>query len=358
MIEILELREEYNNLWEDFLKNNEESKFYHSVRFKEVIEKTYKNCAGKYFFILNDKKVSAIFPFFFVKSKIFGNRLISLPFLDSGGFIGTYKKEDLTFLLEELKKIKDLDEIEIKLNTFMENYGKNGKILSSLNFVEKNNKNQIFLKIEGADAMRGNLSRITKKGIKKAEKSNLRIEEITNEEELKRFYSLYENNMKSFGSPQHSYQYFLNLFSVMKNNFRGLNCYKESKLISSLIVFFSKNYIHAAFNPSDGDYLVYQPNDLLHWETIKWAEKKGVKYFDIGQCDIDAQNDTRAGGILRFKKKWNGVIYEKKSFLYYINNNKKTGGNSKLKRFSFLWKKLPIFFTRVVGPKINSQLGV
>ena len=68
--------------WTDFVENNSYSKFHHTLDFKRFLENTYKNCNPFYFMSIKNNKVNALFPFFLVKSKLFKDRLISLPFFD------------------------------------------------------------------------------------------------------------------------------------------------------------------------------------------------------------------------------------------------------------------------------------
>lgn len=357
---IIKLNEKNNKLWGEFVNKNKGSRFYHSLKFKEIIEETYKNYEAKYYFSI-DNNVKAIFPFFIVKSKLLGNRLISLPFIDNGGFLGEYKKEDIRKLIKELKKIDDLKYIEIRLNSFMENFENDKKILLKLGFNKEKSKNQIILELKNKDILWDGFNRITKKGIKKAEKSELKIKEINNEKEIKIFYKLYIKNMKNFGTPQHSYKYFLNLFRCLKKKFKGLNCYKNKILIGSIIILYTKNYSYLAFSISDSKYSKYRPNDLLHWEIIKWAEKDNIKYFDLGQCEANAPQRSRAEGIYKFKKKWLGEVYDRNYFYYYFDKKDKkesVRNKNKLKKFKIIWKKLPLPIIKIIGPKIASQLGI
>lgn len=346
--------------WTDFVENNSYSKFHHTLDFKRFLENTYKNCNPFYFMSIKNNKVNALFPFFLVKSKLFKDRLISLPFFDNGGFLGEYAQEDLKELIIELKKIPGLKGVEIKLNSFLNEYKTNRNIFLEEGFAEEDSKNQIVLELKNKEELWEDFDRMTKKGIKKAEKSGLTLKEIGEENELKKFYKIYLKNMKDFGSPQHSYKYFANLFNYMKEEFKGLNCYKGEELIGSLIVLCYNDLIYAAYNSSERKFLKYQPNDLLHWELIKWGAEKGIKYFDFGQCDKDAEKGNHAEGIFRFKSKWKGKIYDKKSFYYNLSKDKNSKENKKnnLKKFRAVWKKLPLPILKIIGPKINSQLGI
>jgi lipid II:glycine glycyltransferase (peptidoglycan interpeptide bridge formation enzyme) len=204
-------------------------------------------------------------------------------------------------------------------------------------------------------------SRITRKGIKKAEKSGLEMKDINNKPELDSFYGLYVKKMRDFGTPQHSYDFFDNFLKNFRDNLKGLNCYKDGKLISSLIVFYSKDYMYAAYNFSESQFLVYQPNDLLHWEVIKWAIKRGIKFFDIGQCDANAEEGTHAAGIYRFKSKWGAELYDKSYF--YLDLSEKSNkigeeSGSGYKKAIGIWKKIPLPIVKKIGPIIASQLAL
>ncbi len=271
--------------------------------WEEAIRSSYKNCEP-IAYTFGDSN----FPLVFVESKLFGNRLISIPFVDFGGPIGKFDAQFIVDSIQHMKKQSNLKHIEIRLNTFMENYEKTEKVLFEEGFSKESNRSQFILELKDEEELWNSFNRITRKGIRKAHKSDLVIKEIDNERELKNFYKMYLESMRDFGTPQHSYKYFENLSTIAKENFKGLNCYKDDVLISSLIVLHSKSYMYAAYNFSKSEYLKYQPNDLLYWEMIKWAVDNNIQYFDFGQCEPKAKEGTHAYGIYKFKSKRNGNL--------------------------------------------------
>lgn len=360
MEKIVRLNEEKNKLWNDFVNKNKDSRFYHSLKFKETIEETYKNCKSEYYLLINNN-VKAIFPFFIIKSKLIGNRLISLPFVDNGGFLGEYKKEDIKKLIKELKKINDLKYIEIRLNSFMKNFENDKKILLKLGFNEEKSKQQFILTLTSEGDVWKRFHKHTRNDIRKAQKSGLKLKKLSSGKELKRFHKLYVKNMKFFGTPQHSYRFFKNFFDIMNENIFGFNCYFKEKIIGSIIIFYEGKRGYISHNISDVKYREYRPNDILYWELIKWAMKKKIKYIDMGQIDKESL-DSKAIGLYKFKKKWLGKAYDRNYFYYYFdkeeNVNKKNKKKDKLKKFRVIWKKLPLSIIKIIGPKIASQLGI
>lgn len=354
------LEENNEKQWQDFVSEQNCVPPQFTLGWKDFVYKTYKNCEPIYYINLKEEIVKTIFPFFLVKSKIFGDRLISQPFIDIGGLLGEFDKN---FMLNVINNLKEqfkgkATNIEIRLNTFSENYKEFETFLLNQNFDKKSGKQQFILRLRKEEDLWNSFKRITRKGIKKANKSGLKLNEINNEKEIEIFYKLYLKRMKNFGTPQHSYDYFLNLFAEMKENFKGLNCYKDEKLIGSLIVLYTKDYMYAAYNFSEYEFLMYQPNDLLYWEIIKWAIKKDIKYFDFGQCEANAEEKTHAEGIYNFKSKWLGDLYERQSFYYCFKQDSKQDIKSKKDNLIKIWRKLPLFVIKRLGPKIASQLAL
>ena len=326
-----------------------------SAEWEKSINNSYKNCIPLYFMEKNEEWA---FPFFLVKSRIFGNRMISMPFTDLGGPLGKINKKIIEEILEYAKKTKGISKIEVRLNDFSQENKNAMEELSKSGFGKEFKKNQIILKLKSEEELWNSFDRITRKGIKKAEKSGLDLKWITNEEELKKFFGLYLRNMKSFGTPNHSYDFFRNLMK-MKNGFKGVNCYKDGKIIGTLIILHTKDYAYAAYNASDKKDLICQPNDLIHWELIKWCAEQKIKYFDIGQCDSNAKENTHDYGIYKFKKKWTGEVYNKYHLYYYFDEKDKIEEAKKGKGWmTKVWSKLPLPIIKIMGPKIASQLAL
>ena len=165
--------------------------------------------------------------------------------------------------------------------------------------------------------------------------------------------------MKKFGSPQHSFNFFGNMLKLMGKNFVGFNCYKDKKMVGSLIMLNYNKSGYIAFNVSKTEYRNFRPNDLLYWVAIKWAINNNLKSIDMGQVDKNS-SDSRAIGLYKFKKKWLGDLYDRIYFYYSFSKfkEKNEGKKDKLKRLRNVWRKLPLFITKRLGPKVTSQLGV
>ena len=352
MAEILKVDEKNKEKWSKFLRKKK-SRFQHLLSFKKVLEQSYTSCEGEYYCLRGSRKdIKAIFPFMFLKSKLFGNRSISLPFLDVGGFLGDYSINVLKKIIDKLKGEK----IEIRLNDSMKDFNKERVILKKAGFSEEGGRQQFIIKLTSEEDMWKKFHKHTRNDIRKAMKSGLEIKKINSFSELKSFYFLYLREMKKFGTPQHSQKFFKNLFDEMADNVIGFNCYKNKFLIGSIVIFFHNGRGYISFNVSDVKYRNFRPNDILYWETIKWALKNNIKELDMGQVESDAPDNSRAKGLYKFKEKWLGKLYNRVYFVY-PPRGKEVSKKNKLKKFRKIWMRLPLFVVKIIGPKICSGLG-
>ena len=350
MIEKLSKKNE--ELWKNLFEKEEESRFQHSLNYKKIIEETYKNCECHYYLSLKNKKPINLFPFILLKSKIFGKRLISVPFLDVGGFLGKYNAKNLKEIIGRLKEKGN--SIEIRLNSSMKDFEKYHKFFEREGFGAIGEKEQLIVNLTSEEDMWKRFHKHTRNDIRKAMKSELQVIPIDNDSELKKFYSLYIWEMKNFGTPQHSFKFFNNSFKSEK--VIGFNCYKKREMIGSIVVFFNKRFGYVGFNISNVKYRNLRPNDLLYWETIRWAINNKLDKLDLGQVKKDALRGSRSQGLFKFKQKWLGEIYERVYFTFPKRENSKK--KNKLKRLRRVWRKIPLPIIKIIGPKICSELGI
>jgi len=190
-----------------------------------------------------------------------------------------------------------------------------------------------------------------------AQKSELEIREIKNKQELKRFYGLYVKEMVNFGTPQHSYKFFEKLFEILGESFTGFNCYYKGNLAGGLILYNYNNHAYISFNVSNQAFREHRPNDLLYWTAIKLLIGRGVKDIDLGQVEKNSPKGSHAYGLYKFKSKWLGELHER---VYFRWPESKDKGESKekYKRFRSVWKRIPVFIIKRIGPKICAQLGI
>lgn len=306
-----------------------------SVREKYMIEdvflcalETYKECEA-YYFIKN----STIIPFVKI-----GEKFISVPFMDAPKI--------------ELKNLRDLDWLGRRKVIVKTSDKKIVDILSKSNFLKKFAYKQhiIATNLESIEKFWKSLHKHARNDIRKAIKNNLYVKRIEDDKELRNFYRIYVKAMKSFCSLPHDIRFFEKILSFQ--NSYGFNCYYRGKCIASIIEITDKERGYIAFNVSSENYRKFSPNDFLYWLCIKLSIKKGLKFVDLGEVDIN--NPTQhARGILNFKKKYGNEVKQK-----FLFTNEDLEERSKMKKFLPLIRVFPPDLLKLLGPKILIKVAI
>lgn len=156
------------------------------------------------------------------------------------------------------------------------------------------------------DELWNSLDKDAKWGVKKAEKSGLKVGIVNNEAIWGEFYKIYKETCK-FG----------NIVPISIDDAkhgRLFGCFLENKMIAGSVVKIEGDKIILFLNASEHESLKYQPNNLLYWSIIKWAKNQGFGIFDLGGFQLNAKPGDKLYEINRFKQRWGGEIKEYKIY--------------------------------------------
>ena len=324
--------------------NHNNSKIYHLYEWGTLLNEVH----GHELIYLEDD--NGVFPLAYVKSYIFGNRLISLPFADYGGPV-TNDKETADILVtrtEDAAEELDVDFIEIRSPD--EKYF---NILEKHGFVRRDDYFTFILPLDRkVEDLWKVIGRKNRNMVRKAEKNVVEIVEAKNKNDLRIFYTLYLKTMKKLGSPPQPYKFFETIwdFFYPKNLIIPLGMWND-KYIGGSLFFLHKNTIHHAYNCSLKEYLGLGQNNLMQWYIIKWGNENGFKYLDFGR--------TREGaGNVLFKKRWGGEVVKMPYFYKFYKKELKEREEIQYEGLSELWSKyMPEFVANRIGPWIIKQIG-
>ena len=68
----------------------------------------------------------------------------------------------------------------------------------------------------------------------------------------------------------------------MKNNIFFANVYKDEKLIATCLIFKYKNLLHYHLGGSYKEYRIFNPNNFLHYNVIKYGILNNYKLYHLG----------------------------------------------------------------------------
>lgn len=352
VLEIQEFTEINRNEWDKFVNNHPEGRFSQLSGYKDVLEKTYQYEPSYWLFRNAEKKLIGVFPSFIKRSKILGNKLISQPFCEYGGLLeDSLNDQDCILIKEKLGQLLTKHRLPyVEVHGGMGLRPDNRRIV----FNEKALHQYAVLKLTTSNNVWDTkMNRMVRKAVRKAQNSGLECYQETTERSLKEdFYPLYLSSMKKFGTPPHPVEFFLGCLCYLPDYMRLFLVKEKQKVVSVLLGFITGKRVHIVSTASDEGYWDKRPNDLVHWEFIRWACDSGYKYFDFGP--------VRYAGQRQFKEKW-GVDFFDYSYYYFFNGKNKEKNlaySDNARIFAFLWSKLiPLPLSRLAGPALRKRLG-
>lgn len=340
-MEIPELGEKDEKEWDAFVRRQDDATFFHLIGWKHIIEKTYKH-KSCYLIAKEDGEIKGILPLFLMKSRVFGTKLISVPFCDYGGVCAN-DEQTRDLLIEKAKRItkeKSVDYLELR--QLHEN---------SRGLIRKDLYCTLILSLESdLEILWKKFSKKVRNAIRKAVKSNLEV--AMKKEYINKFYDIFSRNMRDLGTPVHDLSFFRNILREFSDQANILTTSYEGKTIGAMFLLQFKDTIYAPWVSSDSRYFHLNPNNMLYWEAIKYGCEKGFKHFDFGRSKWNS-------GTFRFKKPW-GAIPKQLYYSYYLNSLDNMPNldpsNQKYRMLTQVWKRLPVSIATKMGPKIRRSI--
>ena len=228
-LRIEELNNVNINVWDDFNQRMDEGTFYHTTKWKRILE--LLGYSSYYYLIFDGDEPVAICPFFETNIKGFKG-ITSLPdsdynhliIQDNDPYIIEFIRKELELRAKEKSWafviLNSLDKnFENKLNT---SYYPNFSIGTMGLDIEKLNPDKIWNEV--FTAKKGQ-----RKYIKRFEKDGFQIRNIDSSKDIKTLYKYYQRNIKHIKGNEYTYSHFNDLYDIYspKNIHSALLCKED-----------------------------------------------------------------------------------------------------------------------------------
>jgi FemAB-related protein (PEP-CTERM system-associated) len=330
--------------WDSFVKNHPDSNIGHLYGWKNVVESSYKHDS---YYIAASKtgKLVGILPLVHIQSRLFGRHLVSMPFLDTGGPL-FYSDESLMEIIKaatekasELRATVDLRnmfEMNIKWKASMK------KVTMHIPLLENEDKMYKSLPTERRNRIKSSI----KKGLQVTFHGNEAINE---------FYGIFAENMRDLGSPVHSKCFFANILRVFPDN-TGIVLVRDSNNngIGAGLYFRYRDILSLPWVSSLRNTFKLNPNIILYWELMKKGCQTNARIFDFGRSTIHS-------GTYEYKRQWGAAPVQ---LYWYYHNDKSKGLDSidsesrKNRMMISAWKRLPLSFANIIGPRLRKSISL
>ena len=328
--------------WDTFVETCPEATFFHKAGWKQVIEDSFGQ-RGHFLYAERDGAVVGVLPLVHVRSRLFGNRLVSNAFCVDGApaALDAEAHAALDARAGELLATLDADYVEYRNPQRLHpDWGRKEGLYATFD-----------RPIEASeDATLKQIPRKQRAVVRKALESGLSDDIDT---DIGRFYHLYALSMRNLGTPIFSRRYIENLMQEFAGSIDILTVSQGSVALTSVLNFYFRDRVMPYYTGALPEARRTGAADLMYFRVMRRAVEKGFTHFDFGRSKVDT-------GPYAFKKNWG---FEPKPMVYEfrmkgdkplpdINPN-----NPKYKVMIAAWQRLPLPIANLLGPWISRDVG-
>lgn len=327
--------------WDDFVVANPEGTFFHRAGWKDVIERAFGH---RMYMLMAERagRIEGVYPLGHVKSLLFGNSLISVPFCVYGGIVaGTdAARAALDKAGQELAQKLGVDYLEVR------------------SMVPRHDdwpRKELYVTFRRAidPDVEKNLTNIPRKQramVRKGIEAGLSGEIDGG---IDRFFEAYSHSVHALGTPVFPKRYFQIVREVFKDHSDVLTITKEGRLIGSVLNFYHRDEVLPYYGGGTAEARELKGNDFMYWDLMRRSCERGLKVFDYGRS-------KQGSGSFSFKKNW-GFEPQPLYYEYFLVKARELPNisptNPKYEMFIKLWKAMPRGLATFVGPFLAKDLA-
>lgn len=315
---------------------------YHDPKWCELIKKVFGQ-DSHHLMAYRNNQVVGIFPLVQLKSAMFGNFLVSMPYFNYGGIVAD--DDDVLHALmaaaHDLSAELGCSHTEIRFDSEQ-----------PLGLSLRTDKVTMLLELpESEEPLWRSIGAKRRAQVKRPVREGA-VYKFGGIELLDEFYMVFSRNMRDLGTPVYSKNFFREiLLSFRENAFIAL-VEVAGKPAGAGFLIGHEGKLEIPWASTLREYNRIGVNMFLYWNILKTAIEKGYAVFDFGRSSKDA-------GTLKFKKQWGAE--EKQLYWYYDlpAGAEMPGLNPSNNKFSLAisaWQKLPVSVANVLGPPIVKNL--
>lgn len=327
--------------WDLYVSCHPDRTFYHEYAWRDVFRDYFKKHTY-YMMAISENRVCGILPLVRQKSRIFGDYIVSLPFLNYGGPL----VDNVDVAKQMLTKIEQL----------VDQIGTGHVELRGLERVGelpcKTKKVSMRLALPGSsEELHRSFSSKLRSQIRRPIREGTQVL-CGGTELLDRFYAVFSRNMRDLGTPVYSKQFFREILQRFPDQSDIVAIELDGHPISAGFLLHRNGMSEIPWASSDRRFNKISVNMLLYWEVLKRSIERESRTFDFGRSSLDS-------GTYRFKKQW-GAEPRQLFWSYVLPDGTQTPElNPENKKYAMAiraWQKLPIALANFFGPLLARNL--
>lgn len=331
-----------DDAWNQYVESSSAASLYHRTEWKQLINNVFGHECYYFYASNNNKKITGILPLVRLKSRLFGDFMVSMPYFNIGGAVANSMSIEQNLMQAANKYAEKIGSNHIE---YRDDISRPGLAVRSekVNMVLSLPDNKDNLWADFTAKLRSQIKRPMR------EKTLVRV---GGEENLDDFYDVFSRNMRDLGTPVYNKSFFSKILQQFPEHSKIIIVHLNNRPVAAAFLLGYKDTLEIPWASTIKDVNHLSMNMLLYWEVLKFAIKNQYQYFDFGRSSKDS-------GTFRFKQQW-GAKPKQMYWHYWLPENvelpRLNPDNPKFALAIRVWKKIPVIITKWLGPLIVKNL--
>ena len=332
--------------WDAFVRARPDGTFFHLAAWQRVIARAFGH-PTHYTLAERDGAVVGVLPLAQVKTRLFGNSLISVPFCVYGGPLAADAEAAAALQAHAAGLMRRL---AVPVMEFR--FRDPPQWLDETDWPARPDLYVTFRKPFTADDD-ANLKAIPRKQRAMVRKGIDRGLASVLDPSADRLHAIYAESVRNLGTPVFARRYFRLLIDIFGKDVDIVTILDGDTAIASVMNFYFRDEVLPYYGGGRAIARDRYGNDFMYWEVMRRAAARGYTQFDFGRSKLGT-------GAFAFKKNW-GFVAEPLHYRFRLAPGATIPDhnplNPKYRLFIAAWKRLPVPLANLVGPPIVRGLG-
>ena len=340
---VRELEDSAAGAWDTFVQATPEATFFHLAPWRKVIEQAFGH-RTYYAYAEQDGAIVGVLPLARMKTRLFGDALISTPFCVYGGPVAATPEAAAVLEAHALDLMRQTGVPSLEFRR-LGAADPGWQVRPPLYYTFRR-------PITGdAEADMKAIPRKQRAMVRKGIQNGLRS---VSDGDTARLHRVYAEMVHALGTPVFSAKYFRLLGEAFPGAHDVTTILHQDRPIAAVLNFHFREEVLPYYGGGTRAARNLAGNDFLYWEVMRRAgTERGARLFDFGR--------SKSGtGAFDFKKNW-GFTPQPLNYCYRLRDGASLPDNNptnpKFKLMIAAWRRLPISVANVIGPHIVRGLG-
>lgn len=323
--------------WDDFVRRQSGWTHCHLSGWRDVMHRVHGH-EGLYLAAWDgDGALAGVLPLVRLKSMIFGHFLVSMPFLNYGGPLGSEAAvRALVNHASTLVRRSDIELLELR-----------SRAPIPVELPVSHRKITVLLDLPAGDpeALWRGLPSGVRSDVRRPRGHGVTVRFGPNQ--LPAFYGVFAHHMRDLGTPVQPRRFFEAMLETFSHDCWIACAYHQGQPIACGFGLRWNDEVEITWASALAAFRRIGANMLLYWSFMERAAREGLRVFNFGRC-------SPGGGTHRFKRQW-GTRDEQ---LWWYDLAMRPGAitpspdDSRYAWGPRLWRRLPVTMATALGPHI------